>query len=106
MKYLVITITHRLLWPGEVVPVYIYQPLLTEGQFCKRILTGLNSEFTFSKISFLNKGKEPSLPYYLPITGRENNWIHTFPKSITAMWKATIRVQDLNSYRHVHFLQR
>ena len=36
----------------------------------KRSLTGLNSEFSFSKISCLIKAEEPSLPCYLPITGR------------------------------------
>ena len=33
----------------------------------KRSLTGLNSEFSFSKTSCLAKAEEPSLPYYLPI---------------------------------------
>ena len=41
--------------------------------FFKRSLTGLNSEFSFSKTSCLTKAEEPSLPW------RENNWIHTFP---------------------------
>ena len=29
---------------------------------------------------------------------RENNWIHTFPKGISAMWNAIRLVQDLNSW--------
>ena len=33
----------------------------------KRSLTGLNSEFSFSKTSCLSKAEEPSLSYYLPI---------------------------------------
>ena len=33
----------------------------------KRSLTGLKSEFSFSKTSCLTKAEEPSLPYYLPI---------------------------------------
>ena len=37
---------------------------------------------------------------------RENNWIHTFPVGISAMWNATSLVQDLNSCRRVHFLRR
>ena len=46
----------------------------------KQILTGLNSEFSFSKISCLTKVKEPSLPYYLPIAeGWLIEFIH-FPK--------------------------
>ena len=36
----------------------------------------------------------------------ENNWIHTFPKGISAMWNAISLVQDLNSCRCVHFLRR
>ena len=35
----------------------------------KQILTGLNSEFSFSKTSCLTKAEEPSLSYYLPIAG-------------------------------------
>ena len=35
----------------------------------KRILTGLNSEFSFSKTSCLTKAEESSMPYYLPIAG-------------------------------------
>ena len=35
-----------------------------------------------------------------------NNWIHTFPKGISAMWNAISLVQDLNSCRRVHFLRR
>ena len=60
--------------------IYIYigdpiypTPLLgqdmTQGQFLKRSLAGLNSEFSFSKTSCLTKAEEPSLPYYLPIAG-------------------------------------
>ena len=37
---------------------------------------------------------------------RENNWIHTFPKGISAMWNAVSLVQDLNACRRVHFLRR
>ena len=39
----------------------------------KRGLTGLNSEFSFSYTSYLNKAEEPSLPFYLPIA----EWIIT-----------------------------
>ena len=35
----------------------------------KQNLTGLNSEFSFSKTSCLAKAEEPSLSYYLPIAG-------------------------------------
>ena len=35
----------------------------------KQSLTGLNSEFSFSKTSCLTKAEEPRLPYYLHIAG-------------------------------------
>ena len=37
--------------------------------FLNKVLTGLNSEFSFSYTSCLTKAEEPSLPYYLPIAG-------------------------------------
>ena len=64
---------------------HIYQPSAQAGYDTRSIfkwsLTGLDSEFSFFKTSCLTKAEEPSLPYYLPIAG----WIHTFPKSISAM---------------------
>ena len=41
---------------------------VTKDQFFKQSLTGLNSEFSFSKIGCLTKAKELSLLYYLSIT--------------------------------------
>ena len=35
----------------------------------KRSLTGLNSEFSFSRTSCLTEAEEPSLPYYLLVAG-------------------------------------
>ena len=50
---------------------YLLTPLLgqhmTQGQFFKRGLTGLNSEFSFSETTCLTKAEETSLSYYLPI---------------------------------------
>ena len=89
--------------------IYPTPPLgqdMTQGQFFKRSLTGLNSEFSFSETSCLTKAEEPSLSYYLPIAGGENNWIHTFPKGINDIWNAISLVQDLNSCRRVRFLRR
>ena len=40
-----------------------------QGQFFKRSLTGLNSEFSLSSTSCLTKAEEPSPSYYLPIAG-------------------------------------
>ena len=56
---------------------------MTQGQFFKRSLKGLNSECSFSYTNCLPKAEEPSLPYYLPIAGGRLNWIHTFPKGIS-----------------------
>ena len=54
-------------------PYHIYQALHSGRIWLKvnfkRSLTGLNSEFSFSKTSCFNKAEEPSLPYYLPIAG-------------------------------------
>ena len=46
----------------------------------KRSLTGLNSEFSFSKTSCLTKAEEPSQPYYLPIAGRRIIGFIPFPR--------------------------
>ena len=46
----------------------------------KRSLTGLNSEFSFSSTSCLNRAEEPSLPYYLPIAGRRIFGFIPFPR--------------------------
>ena len=46
----------------------------------KRSLTGLNSEFSFSKTSCLTKAEDPSLPYYLPIAGGRIIGFISFPR--------------------------
>ena len=71
MEYLFITVYH------------IYQPLRS-GRIghkvnFKQSLTGLNSEFSFL-ISFLTKAVEPSLPYYLPVTGGKVIALIPFPR--------------------------
>ena len=53
---------------------------MTQGQFFKRSLTGLNSEFSFSCTSCLTKAEEPSLPYYLPIGGGRIIGFIPFPR--------------------------
>ena len=64
--------------------VLIFTPPLghnmTQCQFFKRSLTGLNSEFSFSKTSCLTKAEEPSLPYYLPIAGGRIIGFIPFPR--------------------------
>ena len=78
--------------------IHIYQPIRSgriwhKVNFFKRSLTGLNSEFSFSKTSCLTKAEEPSLPYYLHITeGRIIGFI-PFPKVLVLceMQSATSR---------------
>ena len=53
---------------------------MTQGQFFKRSLTGLNSQFSFSLTSCLSKAEEPSLPYYLPIAGGRIIGFIPFPR--------------------------
>ena len=53
---------------------------MTQGQFFKQSLTGLNSEFSFSKTNCLTKAEEPSLPCYLPIAGGRIIGFMPFPK--------------------------
>ena len=43
---------------------------VTEDQFLKRSLTGLNKEFSFSGVCSHKKINESSLSYYLPTAGR------------------------------------
>ena len=53
---------------------------MTQGQFFKWSLTGLNSEFSFSETSWLTKAEEPSQPYYLPIAGGRIIGFIPFPR--------------------------
>ena len=63
---------------------HIYQPLRSGRMWhkvnFKRSLTGLNSEFSFSKTSCLNKAEETSLSYYLPIAGGRIIGFIPFPR--------------------------
>ena len=53
---------------------------MTQGQFFKQSLMGLNSEFSFPLSSCLIKTEEPSLPYYLPIAGGRIIGFIPFPR--------------------------
>ena len=66
-----------------VIPYLPTPPIgqdMTQGQFFKRSLTGLNSEFSFSYTSCLTKAEEPSLPYYLSIAGGRIIGFIPFPR--------------------------
>ena len=62
----------------------------------KRSLTGLNSEFSSLWLVAKPMLKKESVLLFT-LSWRENNWIHTFPESIRAMWNAISLVLDLNS---------
>ena len=79
---------------------------VTQGQFLSGVYQIWIQKFSFSQTSCLTKAEETSQSYYFFHSCRENNWIHTFPKGISAMWNAISLVQDLNSCRRVHFLGR
>ena len=74
---------------------YIYAQPLHSGRIWpssifKWSLTGLNSEFSFSKTSCLTKSEEPLLPNYLPIPGgRIIGFIH-FPSLLVLSEMQTI----------------
>ena len=75
---------------------HIYQPLRLgriwhKVNFFKRSLTGLNSEFSFSKTSCLTKAEEPSLPYYLPITGGRIFGFIPFPRVLVLCEMLSVR---------------
>ena len=77
---------------------------MTQGQFFKRSLTDLNSEFSFSETSCLTK-----LPHQVASSRLKKSvcpTIHNFPKGISAMRNAISLVQDLNLCRRIHFLRR
>ena len=66
-----------------VLHIYPTPPLgqdMTQGQFFKRSLTGLNSEFSFSYTSCFTKVEEPSLSCYLPIAGGRIIGFIPFPR--------------------------
>ena len=83
------------------IAYHIYQPLRSG-----RIWHKVNFEAEFNRFEFrvLPLQDKPALLF--THSWRENNWIHTFPKDISAMWNAISLVQDLNSCHRAHFLRR
>ena len=78
---------------------------MTQGQFFKRSLTGLNSEFFLLLDLLPHQAWRTQSALLFTHSWRENNWIHTFPKGINTMWNAINLVQELNSCRRVQFLR-
>ena len=64
---------------------------MTQGQFFKRSLTGLNSEFSFSYTSCLTKAEEPNLSYYLPIAGGGIFGFIPFPRVLVLCEMQSVR---------------
>ena len=69
------THTHKHIYTNPTPP---HEQYVTQSQFFKRSLNGLNSEFSFSETSCLIKVKEHNLSYCLTHSWRENSWIHSF----------------------------
>ena len=62
----------------HIYPTPLLGQDMTQGQFLKWSLTGLNSEFSFSYISRPTKAEEPSLPYYLSNYSPSSYGLHLF----------------------------
>ena len=93
-------------------PIYPTPPLgqdMTQGQFLSGVLTGLNSEFSFSYTSCLTKAEEPSLPYYLPIAGGRIIGFIPFPRVLvicemqSVLYRIWTRVAVFISYDDNHY---
>ena len=88
-------ITDKLIsYISSIDPIYPTPPLgqdMTQGQFFKRSLTGLNSEFSFSSTSCLTKTEEPSLPYYLLIAGWRIFGFIPFPRVLVLREMQSVR---------------
>ena len=77
----------------------------------KRSLTGLNSEFSFSKTSCLTKAEELSLSYYLPIAGGRIIEFIAFPGVLVLCEMQSVssriwaRVAVSSSYDDNHYIR-
>ena len=63
-----------------------------------RSWTGLNSEFSFYKISCPTKAEESSLPCYLPIVGVRTIGFIPFPRVLCEMPSVSSRIWLVSSY--------
>ena len=82
----------------KMQPVYSAVP--ADQSILKQILAGLNLEFSFFKTVCYTKVKEPSLPYYLPITGGRIARCIPFPRvfALCEMQTATFRFELVPPY--------
>ena len=76
------------------LPTSLHEQHATQSQCFKQSLTGLNSEFSFSKTGCYTKVKEHSLPYYAPIAGRRIIRLIPFPMVLLPceMWIVSSRI--------------
>ena len=87
------------------IHIYPTPPLeqdMTQSQFLSRVQQAWIKSFHSPRLVATSRQKIQSALLFTH-SWRENNWIHTFPKGISAMWNAINLVPDLNSYRRVHF---
>ena len=103
-------LTAKLCWkfeflvPAKSVKYVFTKPFARIGcdrrSISKRILTGLKSEFSFSKTGCLIEAKKILLFTH---SWWENYWILAFPMDISAMWNVIGLVQDSNLISRAHF---
>ena len=90
------------------VRIYLPNPPHEQEETQGQIFVEFNW-FEFRVFLFLdwlpNLGWRPQSALLFTHNWKEDIWIHTFPKGVSAMWNANSPVQDLNSCCHVHFQQ-
>ena len=94
---------HEVTWGCSMLWSYLPTPPPEQDMTQSQFLSGVQQVWIQS---FPSPRPVASPRLKNPVCPRENNWIHTFPKGISAMWNAISLVQDLNSCRRVHFLRR
>ena len=96
--------------PLTITGYHIYQPLRSGRMWHKVNFYAEFNGFEFRVFLLLdylpNQGWRTQSTLLFTHCWRENNWIHIFPKGISAMRNAISLAQDLNSCRRVHFLRR
>ena len=94
--------SHGSLWYFPTTPL---EPDMTQGHFLSGVWQVWIQSIPSPRLVASPRLKNQSALLFTH-SWRENNWIHTFPKGISAMWNAISLVLDLNSCCRVHFLRR
>ena len=84
----------------------IYQPVRTSRMWCKINFLSRVDQVRIRSFPSLRMVAIPRLKGPICLFTRKNCWMHTFAKSIGAMWNSNSFVQDLNSCCRAHFLRR